>query len=74
MARRAAAGGLIARVDGAVAVVEAVVLAGVPVAVGPREALGASAGGSAWEGSRGGEEGDSQSPALSSLRQDETSK
>lgn len=46
VAWRAAAGRLVAHVDGALAVVEAVVLARLPVAVGPREAFGASAGGS----------------------------
>lgn len=46
MAWRAAAGWLVAHVDGALAVVEAVVLARLPVTVGPSEAFGTSAGGS----------------------------
>lgn len=46
--RRAAAGRLVARVDGAVAPVHAVVLAGLAVTVRPREAFGASAGRSTW--------------------------
>lgn len=48
MAWRAAAGWLVAHVDGALAVVEAVVLACLPVTVGPSEAFGASAGGRTW--------------------------
>ena len=47
--RWAAAGGLVAHVDGAVPPVGAVVLAGLQVAVGPREALQAPAGGVPWE-------------------------
>lgn len=63
VACRAAAGGLVAHVDGALAVIEAVVLACLPVTGGPSEAFGASAGGSTWEAGRR-REGDGQSTQL----------
>ena len=50
--RWAAAGGLVAHVDGAGPPVGAVVLAGLQVAVGAREALQASAGRVPWERER----------------------